>query len=184
MYAVVQIGSMILRSECMTTRSVVSARAGPTAASAASAAVTATSRRSLMTTSRVPRNISQRGCKIAGAPRGGDPMERDLWRWDAVDLAAAIRTRRISSHEATRAVLERLAAVNPVLNAVTVLLADQALTAADRADDAVRRGDALGPRHGVPGTIKENIDQEGVATPNGVPAFKDLVAKSDSPPVA
>src|SRR5438876_8208252 len=111
-------------------------------------------------------------------------MERDLWRWDAVDLAAAIRTRRISSHEATRAVLERLAAVNPVLNAVTVLLADQALAAADRADAAVRRGDALGPLHGVPVTIKENIDQEGVATPNGVPAFKDLVAKSDSPPVA
>src|SRR5437016_675804 len=97
-------------------------------------------------------------------------MERDLWRWDAVDLAGAIRTRRISSHDATRAVLERLA--------------DQALAAADRADDAVRRGDALGPLHGVPVTIKENIDQEGVATPNGVPAFKDLVAKSDSPPVA
>ncbi|PYM78642.1 MAG: amidase, partial [Candidatus Rokuibacteriota bacterium] len=53
-------------------------------------------------------------------------MERDLWRWDAVELAAAIRTRRISSHEATRSVLERLAAVNPALNAVTVLLADEA----------------------------------------------------------
>src|SRR6267143_1124567 len=104
-------------------------------------------------------------------------MERDLWRWDAVELAAAIRTRRISSQEATRSVLERLAAVNPALNAVTVLLADEALAAADRADTAVRRGDALGPLHGVPVTIKENIDQEGVATPNGVPAFKDLIAK-------
>src|SRR5881396_2144726 len=111
-------------------------------------------------------------------------MERDLWRWDAVDLAAAIRTRRISSHEATRAVLERLAAVNPVLNAVTVLLADQALAAADRADAAVCRGEALGPLHGVPVTIKENVDQEGAATANGVPAFKDLMATTDSPPVA
>jgi len=108
-------------------------------------------------------------------------MERDLWRWDAVELAAAIRTRRISSHEATRSVLERLAAVNPALNAVTVLLADEALAAADRADTAVRRGDALGPLHGVPVTIKENVDQEGVTTPNGVPAFKDLVAKSGTP---
>src|SRR5437879_9604329 len=111
-------------------------------------------------------------------------MERDLWRWDAVVLAGALRTRRISGPEATRAVLERLAAVNPALHAVTVLLADEALAAADRADTAVRRGDALGPLHGVPVTIKENIDQEGVATPNGVPAFKDLVAKRDSPPVA
>jgi len=111
-------------------------------------------------------------------------METDLWRWDAVELAAAIRTRRISSREATRAVLDRLAAVNPALNAVTVLLADQALAAADRADAAVRRGEALGPLHGVPVTIKENVDQEGAATANGVPAFKDLMATTDSPPVA
>ena len=111
-------------------------------------------------------------------------MERELWRWDAVDLAAAIRTRRISSREATRAVLDRLAAVNPALNAVTVLLADQALAAADRADEAVRRGEALGLLHGVPVTIKENVDQEGAATANGVPAFKDVIATTDSPPVA
>ena len=111
-------------------------------------------------------------------------METDLWRWDAVELAAAIRTRRISSREATRAVLDRLAAVNPALNAVTVLLADQALAAADRADAAVRRGEALGPLHGVPVTIKENVDQEGAATANGVPAFKDLMAATDSAPVA
>jgi len=81
-------------------------------------------------------------------------------------------------------VLDRLAAVNPALNAVTVLLADQALAAADRADAAVRRGEALGPLHGVPVTIKENVDQEGAATANGVPAFKDLMAATDSPPVA
>ena len=111
-------------------------------------------------------------------------MDRDLWRWDAVDLATAIRTRRISSREVTASVLERLAAVNPAVNAVTVLLADQALAAADRADAAVRRGDALGVLHGVPVTIKENVDQQGSATANGVPAFKDVIATTDSPPVA
>src|SRR5438034_11342934 len=109
-------------------------------------------------------------------------MERDLWRWDAVDLAAAIRTRRISSHEATRAVLERLAAVNPVLNAVTVLLADQALAAADRADAAVRRGDALRPLHGVPVTIKESIAQEGVPPPYSVAASQDPAGGGDRQP--
>src|SRR6266404_5040029 len=163
----------------MTTRSVVSAVAGPTRASAARAVMR---RRSVMGSSGCEEDITAR-VYHRHRTRGGS-MERDLWRWDAVELAAAIRTRRISSHEATRSVLERLAAVNPALNAVTVLLADEALAAADRADTAVRRGDALGPLHGVPVTIKENVDQEGVTTPNGVPAFKDLVAKSDSPPVA
>ena len=47
-------------------------------------------------------------------------MERELWRWDAVELAAAIRTRKVSSREAVQSVLERLEAVNPAINAVTV----------------------------------------------------------------
>jgi amidase len=68
-------------------------------------------------------------------------MERELWRWDAVELAAAIRSREVSSREAVRSVLGRLDAVNPVINAVTVLLADQALTAADAADALVKRED-------------------------------------------
>jgi amidase len=111
-------------------------------------------------------------------------MERELWRWDAVELAASIRSRKISSREAVQSVLGRLDAVNPTINAVTVVLADQALAAADAADALVRRSEALGPLHGVPVTIKENIDQEGQATTNGVVAFKDVIAKTDSPPVA
>lgn len=107
-----------------------------------------------------------------------------LWKWDAVDLASAIRTRRISSREAVQSSLDRLEAVNPKLNAVTVVLADQALRDADAADLAVRRGDAIGLLHGVPVTIKENVDQAGQATANGVLAFKDLIAADDSPPVA
>src|SRR6266508_3904801 len=112
------------------------------------------------------------------------PMERELWRWDAVELAAAIRMRTISSREAVQSVLERLEAVNPAINAVTVVLADQALAAADAADSAVKRGEAVGMLHGVPVTIKENIDQTGEATANGVVAFSDVIARSDSPPVA
>jgi amidase len=111
-------------------------------------------------------------------------MDTPLWRWDATALAAAIRTRKIGSREATQAVLGRLQAVNPKLNAVTVVLAEQALAAADRADAALRRGEATGLLHGVPVTIKENVDQEGQATANGVVAFKDVIAATDSPQVA
>jgi amidase len=111
-------------------------------------------------------------------------MSDELWRWDAVELAQAIRTGRVSSREAVSACLKRLEAVNGAVNAVTVVLADAALKAADAADGAVKRGDPLGPLHGVPVTIKENVDQAGCATTNGVVAFKDLVAETDSPPVA
>ena len=111
-------------------------------------------------------------------------MERELWRWDAVELAAAIRMRTISSREAVQSVLERLEAVNPAINAVTVVLGEPALAAADAADAAVKRGEAVGLLHGVPVTIKENIDQTGQATTNGIVAFKDVIATSDSPPVA
>jgi amidase len=112
------------------------------------------------------------------------PMERDLWRWDAVELAAAIRTRKVSSREAVQSVLERLETVNPAINAVTVVLAEPALAAGDAADAAVKRGEALGMLHGVPVTIKENIDQTDQATTNGIVAYKDVIATRDSPPVA
>jgi amidase len=108
----------------------------------------------------------------------------DLWRWDAVDLARAIAAGTISSREAVQASLDRMAAVNPALNAIVVPLPDEALAAAGAADAAVRRGEALGPLHGVPISIKINVDQKGQATSNGVVAFKDAVAAEDSAVVA
>ena len=111
-------------------------------------------------------------------------MTDELWRMSAVELAAGIRSRDFSSVEVLTSVLGRVAARNPALNAITVDLGAQARAEAERADAAVGRGDPLGPLHGVPVTIKENVDQRGQATPNGVPAFAQLVAQDDSPVVA
>jgi amidase len=61
-------------------------------------------------------------------------MADDLWRWQACNLAHAIRTRQISSREAVASCLARMEQVNPQINAVVDLLADEALTAAERAD--------------------------------------------------
>lgn len=112
------------------------------------------------------------------------PDNLPLWRWQAVDLARAIRTRQISSRDAVLSCLERAHAVNPRLNALVQILDESALAAADEADKAVKRGDVLGSLHGVPVTTKVNVDQTGLATTNGIVALKDNIAKSDSPVVA
>jgi amidase len=111
-------------------------------------------------------------------------MDQEIWRWDATRMAAAIAAREISSRDAVESCLGRMTAVNPRLNAVTVDLSARALESADRADAAVARGDALGPLHGVPVTVKENVDQAGCANTNGIPAFRDVMASDDSPVVA
>lgn len=111
-------------------------------------------------------------------------MQDELWRWQACDLALAIRTRRITAREAVTSCLARLGEINPRINAVVDLTADEALAAADAADATVARGEPLGPLHGVPVTIKINVDYAGRATTNGVVAFKDRIAQADSPPVA
>jgi amidase len=111
-------------------------------------------------------------------------MADEIWRWDATRVAGAIARQEISSREAVVACLGRMADVNPRLNAVTVDLGAAALEAADRADAAVGRGDALGPLHGVPISVKENVDQASCATTNGVVAFRDVIAREDSPVVA
>lgn len=111
-------------------------------------------------------------------------MGDELWRWTAEELVRGIRTRAISSREATESCLARLDAVNPRINAVVDPLADEALATADRADDAVRRGEAPGALHGVPVTVKINVDYAGRATTNGVTAFANMAAEEDSISVA
>ena len=87
-----------------------------------------------------------------------------LWRMGAVELAGAIRSRQVSSREVIEAHLGRIEAVNPSVNAITILLADQALEAARAADLAVAAGGDLPPLLGVPFTVKGNIDLAGTPT--------------------
>ncbi len=110
-------------------------------------------------------------------------IDRPLWQLSACDLAEAIADRRISAGEAVSACVERMRARNPQLNAIVDDLSDEALSEAEEHDRILARSGPIGPLHGVPITIKENIDQKGRATPNGVVAFKDVIAPDDSPVV-
>jgi len=111
-------------------------------------------------------------------------MKPELWRWSATDLARAIASGKVSSREAVQSTLGRIAQVNPALNAIVQVLAEEALAAADVADAAVRAGYRLGSLHGVPTTTKVNVDQRGCATTNGVVEFRNVMATEDSPVVA
>jgi amidase len=111
-------------------------------------------------------------------------MSAPLWALDAVELAEMIRRRAVSCREAVSAALARLDAVNPRINAVVHPRHEAALAEATAADQALARGAAVGPLHGVPITIKVNVDLAGCPTDNGVVAFKHLVATRDNPVVA
>lgn len=108
----------------------------------------------------------------------------ELWQMGALELAGAIRAGEVSSREVVEAHLVRVDKVNAHLNAIVRLLADEALAAADAADRAVADGDELGPLHGVPCSVKENIDVAGTPTTQGVLALSEAVAAVDAPTVA
>jgi amidase len=112
------------------------------------------------------------------------PATTEVTRLGAVELARLIATGELSSREAVEALLARIEAVNPRVNALRVVLADEARTAADAADRALAAGEAVGPLHGVPFTIKENVDLAGTATTSGVAALTGALATRDAPSVA
>ena len=102
----------------------------------------------------------------------------------AVEAAAAIRSRRVSSVELTHLTLARIGTYNAALNAVVNVLTEDALAAARAADEAIARGAATGPLHGVPVLIKDAFEIRGVRTTAGAPPLKDYVPTEDSEAVA
>ena len=110
-------------------------------------------------------------------------MAQELWRKSALELAADIRTKKVSSREVVDAHLERIAQVNGHVNAVVRVLADEARAGADAADAALAAGKPLGVFHGVPFTIKENIDVVGYPTTQGIPALAQAIPTLNAPAV-
>jgi len=108
---------------------------------------------------------------------------RPLWQWSACELAEAIAARKVTAVDAVGNAVARMRATNGKINAVVNDLGDAALREAEAHDKVMRTGGPIGPLHGVPVTIKENVDQKGCATPNGVVAFKNVIAPDDAPVV-
>jgi len=102
----------------------------------------------------------------------------------ALETAASIAAKEVSSRELLEAALSRVERLDGPINAVVALDAERALMAADEADGAVARGDELGPLHGVPITIKDSFQTEGLTTTSGAPELAEFVPDKDADPVA
>ena len=94
----------------------------------------------------------------------------------AIDLGAAVRARTLSPVEIADAVLERLAQVNPALNAYVHVDPERVRARAHMLEEAVMRGEPLGPLHGVPYSIKEMTPVAGLPHTLGLVPFKDQIA--------
>ena len=102
----------------------------------------------------------------------------DLARLSATETALAIRERRVSATEVMQAAIKRIEAADPKLNAFVFTAFDEALGEAKKADQAVARGDALGPLHGVPTAMKDLFDFKPgwPSTLGGIPQLKENIA--------
>lgn len=110
--------------------------------------------------------------------------EAPLWQLSIVDLAARIRTRRVTAAQAVEACLERIACRDAALNAFTQVLADSARAQAHAADEEITAGRYRGPLHGVPVSIKDLIDMAGLPTTAASRVQADHVAQVDASVVA
>ncbi len=112
-----------------------------------------------------------------GAPRGAAD---ELCFTPATTLARLIATRQVSPVAVTEAVLARAEQVEPALNMFVLRMAESARADAKTAEAAVMRGDTLGPLHGVPITIKDNVPIAGLPLAQGSVAFADVVPPADA----
>ncbi|MDX1380613.1 MAG: amidase [Xanthomonadales bacterium] len=115
------------------------------------------------------------GPTVAAAPSSDDLLSAPV-----TAIAAAIRQREVSAAELTLAYLRRIEALNPQLNAIVHVGAEQAMAAARAADAALAHGDTAGALHGVPMTLKDSIDTAGMQTTCGTLGRSRFVPAQDA----
>ena len=106
-------------------------------------------------------------------------MHSELAFMGLVELGKTIARRKISSLEATRAMLERIAQLDPKLKSYVTVMAESALREAKRCDRETKNRKSRGPLHGVPVAVKDLFDAKGVVTTAGIPMFRKRVAERD-----
>ncbi|MFM9966220.1 MAG: amidase family protein [Planctomycetaceae bacterium] len=107
----------------------------------------------------------------------------ELVNRSAVELAALIRTRKVSPVEVMRGTLAQIERLNPLLNAFVTVQAEEALCSAAKAEEALRSGQPTGPLYGVPLHVKDNLFVAGSRTTFGSKLLETNVTSEDCPAV-
>lgn len=107
-------------------------------------------------------------------------MTSPLYFLPATELARLIRTKAISAVEVISTHLEHIEQVNPQVNAIVTLVAEQALAAAHQADSVLAQGRTLGPLHGLPVAHKDLQPTAGIRTTFGSPIYRNNIPTTDS----
>ncbi|MHA1914652.1 MAG: amidase [Promethearchaeota archaeon] len=105
--------------------------------------------------------------------------KEDICFIPAWELAEKIKSQEISSQEITEVIIERIKRINPKINAICTPTFDLARELAKKADNLVKKGGKLGVLHGIPTSIKDNVDIKGVRTTSGCKAFENYIPKED-----
>ena len=124
------------------------------------------------------------GTATGGTPAQAAPMSgagSEIYWMTALEMSAAIRTKRVSCREVMKAHLSQIALTNPKVNAIVTLVPEEILLAqANDADRDLALGNVRGPLHGIPIGVKDLVDTKGIRTTyGGSPVFKDFVPTSD-----
>jgi amidase len=126
--------------------------------------------------------LTGRGSEAIGREQSVE--DKAMWRWGATQIVSNLRAGVVTATEVLESCLERIDETNRRLNALVEIDEGAARDAAALADRRLREGEYVGPLHGVPVATKINTNQAGVATSDGVVAFKDAVMERDSPVIA
>ncbi len=123
--------------------------------------------------------ISRRETLLGVAAAIQLPAAGDLHFLSAVEMAQLIRAKKLSARELLAAHLKQIERVNPKLNAIVTLVADQAQKSALAADELQAKKGLLGPLHGLPIAHKDLVNTKGIRTTYGSPLFKDHIPPTD-----
>jgi amidase len=116
----------------------------------------------------------------AAAHAAAQSKREELCFLSATELQVRLRKKQVSAREVLDAHLRQIERVNPKVNAIVTLVADQARQAAARADESAAKNRFPGPLHGLPIAHKDLQDTKGIRTTYGSPIFKDNVPTRDT----